>query len=125
MKQHHYQITVQETPASQVGHPINDAPIRFEAASHDDLHDIVARAKALGAFDDEDATAFAIGLKLFGGVMLEHRGHPLFAEFAPHFGQFMRSLKGKSRGDGSGTEGRPEGHPGGFGSRGGRFGGRP
>jgi len=27
--------------------------------------------------------------------MLEHRNHPLFAEFAQHFGQFMRSLKGR------------------------------
>ncbi|MDP5893513.1 DUF3861 domain-containing protein [Pseudomonas aeruginosa] len=123
MKQHHYQITVQEVPAAESGPAVNDAPIRFEAASHDDLHDIVARAKALGTFDDEAATAFAIGLKLFGGVMLEHRDHPLLAEFAPHFGQFMRSLKGKGRGDGSGAEGRPEGR-GGFGGRGGRFGGR-
>jgi len=102
MKQHRYQITVQEAPISEDGAAIvNYAPIRFEAASHDDLHEIVARAKALGAFDDEAATAFAVGLKLFGGVMLENRDHPLFADFVPHFAQFMRSVKSKSRGDGS------------------------
>lgn len=100
MKQHRYQVTVAEIPAAPDQAAVNDQPIHFEVDSHDDLHEIVARAKALGAFDDEAATAFAVGLKLFGGVMLAYREQPLFAEFAPHFGQFMRSLKGKSKGDG-------------------------
>jgi hypothetical protein len=39
------------------------------------------------------ATALAVGLKLFSEVMLENRGHPLFAEFAPHFRDFMKTLK--------------------------------
>ncbi|UPT36787.1 DUF3861 domain-containing protein [Pseudomonas amygdali] len=112
MKLHRYQVTVQEVPGPQGGQPADAQAIRFEVGSHDDLHDIVGRAKALGAFDDEAATAFAVGLKLFGGVMLEHRDHPLFAEFAPHFGQFMRSLKGKNKGDGSRPESRPEGFAG-------------
>ncbi|MGL4410083.1 MAG: DUF3861 family protein [Zoogloea sp.] len=41
----------------------------------------------------ESATAFAVGLKLFGEVMLENRQHPLFADFLPQFGQFMKQLK--------------------------------
>lgn len=46
-----------------------------------------------GDFDPDTATALAIGLKLFGEVMLENRGHPLFAELAPHFRDFMKRLK--------------------------------
>ena len=37
--------------------------------------------------------SFAVGLKLFSEVMLEHRDHPLFQEFLPQFGQFMKNLK--------------------------------
>ena len=38
--------------------------------------------RGLGDFDPDTATALAIGLKLFGEVMLENRGHPLFEAFA-------------------------------------------
>ena len=46
-----------------------------------------------GDFDPDTAAALAIGLKLFGEVMLTHKEHPLFAELAPHFGAFMKRLK--------------------------------
>lgn len=101
MKQHRYRVTVQEITDSQGNPASNNQILQFEANSHDDLHDIVGRARQLGAFDNETASAFAIGLKLFGEVMLKHRDNPLFAGFVPHFGQFMRTLKGKkgSRGE--------------------------
>lgn len=96
MSQHHYEITVQETVGPK-GTPATHAePIRFEVDSHDDLHEIVWRIQSLGKLEGEAAVAFAIGLKLFGNVMLTHRTDPLFAEFAPHFGQFMRTLKGQA-----------------------------
>lgn len=95
MKQHRYRVTVQEITNTEGQPPANDQLLQFEASSHDDLHDIVGRARQLDIFNEESATTFAIGLKLFGGILLEHRDSPLFAEFAPHFGQFMRSLKGK------------------------------
>jgi hypothetical protein len=93
MKQHRYHISVKEIADTPGQTPGKAQPIEFAAASHDDLHEIVARTRELGIFDDESATAFAIGLKLFGNVMLTHRDHPLFAEFAPRFGEFMRTLK--------------------------------
>ena len=43
--------------------------------------------------DDEAAKSFAVGLKLFSEVMLEHKNLPLFKDFMPHFGQFMKALK--------------------------------
>jgi hypothetical protein len=34
-----------------------------------------------------------VGLKLFGETLLENKDLPLFKDFMPHFGQFMKTLK--------------------------------
>jgi hypothetical protein len=44
-------------------------------------------------FAPEDAAAFAIGLKLFREVMLQHRGSEVFKELDPHMSAFMKALK--------------------------------
>lgn len=99
MKQHCYRITVEHL-ADAKGEPSAYAePLQFEAGSHDDLFVIVERIRARGEFDADTAAALAIGLKLFGGVMMAHRDHPLFAELAPHFGAFMKRLKQGAAGD--------------------------
>ena len=67
--------------------------LQFEFLSHDDLLEIVARVQQKQIFSEEQAKTFCLGIKLFSGVMLEHRNHPLFAEFSPHFGEFMKKLK--------------------------------
>ncbi|WP_257168904.1 DUF3861 domain-containing protein [Bradyrhizobium sp. SRS-191] len=65
----------------------------FTFTSHDDLNEIIARIQRRGLFDDNESKVFVTGLKLLGGVLLKHRGEPLFAEFGPAFGQFMKTLK--------------------------------
>ncbi|NPU66759.1 DUF3861 domain-containing protein [Bradyrhizobium sp. 83012] len=65
----------------------------FTFTSHDDLNEIVARVQRRGLFDHNESKAFVTGLKLLGGVMLNHRGEPLFAEFGPAFKEFMTKLK--------------------------------
>lgn len=67
--------------------------LQFEFESHDDLMEIVAKNQQKGIFSDEEAKAFSLGIKLFSGVMLANRTNPLFADFAPHFGEFMKKLK--------------------------------
>lgn len=82
-----YRITVE---------PLADgsrAPLTFEAESHDDLLALVERARARGDVPAESVPAFIVGLKLFAGVMLSMKGHPLFAGLAPHFRTFMGQLK--------------------------------
>ncbi|WP_349606932.1 MULTISPECIES: DUF3861 family protein [Cupriavidus] len=54
---------------------------------------IVEEIRARGGFETQTATSFAVCLKLFGEVILKHRGHPLFTEFAPHFQKFMQKIK--------------------------------
>jgi len=93
MKQHRYRITVEHLSDVR-GEPSTYAePLRFEAGNHDDVFAVVERVRARGDLPPDSATAFAVGLKLFGEVMLENRGHPLFADFAPQFGEFMKTLK--------------------------------
>ena len=94
MKQNHYRITVQPIPGpGEV--PVAGEPLVFETANHDDILAIVERFRARGDFKDDQATALAVGLKLFGEVMLKNRSNPLFEELAPAFGEFMKRVKGK------------------------------
>lgn len=46
------------------------------------------------ALDEPTATAFAVGLKLFGKVMLERPHQPLFEEMRPQFPVFVKRSKG-------------------------------
>ncbi len=68
--------------------------MEFEFENHDDIFAILEKMKQ--RFPDEDeAKRFAIGIKLFGSVMMQHRGSELFAELEPAFKSFMMKLKGK------------------------------
>ena len=94
MKQHTYKITLTHE-LDQHDHPVSpEQTLTFQAKNHDDILSVVARMKQSGHFDDEQtATQFAVGLKLFSEVMLENRNHPLFQDFSEHFGVFMKQLK--------------------------------
>lgn len=92
MKQHQYRVTLDYLSGSN-GEPAEQAPLIFEVGNHDNIFDIVTRMRQRGDFSQDSATAFGVGLKLFSEVMLENKDHPLFAEFKPHFMQFMKALK--------------------------------
>lgn len=92
MSLHQYHITVSEN------NPTENETIEFDLDSHDDLHEIIERAIQLNAFDQVQTKAFAIGIKLLGSVLLQNKNHPLLAEFTLHFGELMRTIKGKSKG---------------------------
>lgn len=67
--------------------------LEFEFPCHEDLLELAERVKAKQLFPDEESVTFVVGLKLFSSVLLKHRNEPLFAEFAPHFGAWMKKLK--------------------------------
>lgn len=92
MKRHRYRITVEHLAAPE-GTPSRHAPLRFEVVNHDDIVSVVHKLWDRGDLPEDAATAFGVGLKLFGEVMLENRDHPLFAAFKPHFASFMKELK--------------------------------
>ncbi len=96
MKGHRYRITLTHlaTPKGDEGtHP----PLSFETVNHDDLFRIIQAMRERGEFDPDTAASFALGLKLFGEVLLHERENPLTAEIRPHFGQFMKKLKARGK----------------------------
>lgn len=93
MKQHRYRVTVEHLALPDGSLPEPSRSLSFETGNHDDILAIVARMSQRGDLPQDDAMALAVGLKLFSEVMLQHRGHPLFADFAPHFKAFMQQLK--------------------------------
>jgi len=98
MKQHHYRVTVEHLALPDGSTPTPPSELRFEVGNHDDILAIVGRMRGRGDLPEADATALAVGLKLFSEVMLKHRGLPLFAQFGPHFKSFMQQLKQGRRG---------------------------
>jgi len=74
--------------------PLQD-PLVLEFENHDEIFKIINIMRAKNLFETENQSVeFAIGLKLFSEVMLKNRKHPLFEDFFPAFGDFMKKLKG-------------------------------
>jgi len=71
------------------------AALSFEVSNHDDIFAIVDRVRTGTAFDENDAIALAVGLKLFTGVMLTARHDPLFADIQPAMRTFVGNLKSR------------------------------
>jgi len=87
---HRYQVTL--TPLNGAEDAL-DAPLRFEVENHDNILAIVKRLEQRPDFTEDEAKAFGVGLKLFSEVMLKNKQKPLFANFMPHFIDFMKELK--------------------------------
>ena len=92
MKGHLYRITLEQLEDNK-GNPINKTPLQFNVKNHDDLYAIIEKVRAKNLFDENDVAAFAIGLKLFREVMLNHRGSEVFKDLDPHFSEFMKAFK--------------------------------
>jgi hypothetical protein len=92
MKGHLYRITLEHLEDAK-GNPVEKTPLQFEVKNHDDLYSIVEKVKAKGLFEENEAAAFAIGLKLFREVMLHNRDSAVFKELDPHFSEFMKAFK--------------------------------
>jgi len=72
--------------------PARELGIEFD--NHDEIFGIIERIKEKNIFENpEEATQFAIGLKLFSEVKLKNRKHPLFEELNEVFPVFMKKLK--------------------------------
>ncbi|MDR0378908.1 MAG: DUF3861 domain-containing protein [Candidatus Accumulibacter sp.] len=89
-----YRVTVEHL-ASRNESPtqFSEPSLCFEAASHDEIFTLTQRIRQRGDFDEAGAAALVVGLKLLGEVVLRNRERPMFGEFLPHFGQFIRHLK--------------------------------
>jgi hypothetical protein len=96
MKGHRYRITIEHLATPKGDAPLQP-PLRFEAVNHDEILGIVARIRASAQYDEDEAAALGIGLKLFSEVMLKRRDDPLFAEIRPAMRAFIGGLKERNR----------------------------
>jgi hypothetical protein len=72
--------------------PAKELGIQFD--NHDEIFNIIERIKDKNIFEDSnEATQFALGLKLFSEIKLKHRKNPLFEELNEVFPVFMKKLK--------------------------------
>lgn len=72
--------------------PAKELGIEFD--NHDEIFGIIERIKEKNIFEnDNEATQFALGLKLFSEIKLKHRKNPLFEELNEVFPLFMKKLK--------------------------------
>jgi hypothetical protein len=90
---HKYKITLEHI-ATAKGEASTYEPLQLAFDNHDDIFSVIERIQAKNLFNDKNqATEFAIGLKMFSEEMLKNRKHPLFEELAPAFSEFMKKLK--------------------------------
>ncbi len=92
MKGHLFKYTIEHLEDPK-GNTLSLSPLVFETKNHDDIFKIVEIMKGKMELDEVDATAFAVGLKLFGEVMLKNKDNELFKQFKPHFSDFMKEIK--------------------------------
>lgn len=72
--------------------PAKELGIQFD--NHDEIFGIIDKIKDKNIFEDpNEATQFALGLKLFTEVKLKNRKNPLFEELNEVFPIFMKKLK--------------------------------
>ena len=93
MKQHAYEVTLKHIADAQGNPSTYTDTLSFNSYNHDDIFKVLQVIQNSQMLDDEAAKSFTVGLKLFSEVMLEHKNLPLFKDFMPHFGQFMKALK--------------------------------
>lgn len=91
---HQYKLTLEYVKDAK-GEAVSEPPIEFLFENHDNIFSIIEKQKDKNLFGNkQQATEFAIGLKLFSEVMLKNRKDPLFEELGPAFGIFIKKLKG-------------------------------
>ena len=91
-KGHLYRITVEYLKDIK-DEPVEKEPLVFETTNHDEIFQIVERIRKRGLFEEGEAEAFAVGLKLFSEVMLNNKDKDLFKPLRSAFGEFMQGLK--------------------------------
>ncbi|MBU3846458.1 MAG: DUF3861 domain-containing protein [Candidatus Acinetobacter avistercoris] len=93
MKQHEYKISVEHIADAKGNPSTYTEALEFTAYNHDDLFKVLAHLQKTELVDEESTKALAIGLKLFGEVLLLNKDVTIFKEFLPQFIQFIQTLK--------------------------------
>ncbi len=92
MSAHNYRVTLEYLGGKHANSDLH-APVQFEVGNHDDLFNIIHRVQTAQLTDADTAAALALGMKLFGEVMLKHRKDPLFEKLQPAYREFIGAFK--------------------------------
>ncbi|MFF9550774.1 DUF3861 domain-containing protein [Methylobacterium fujisawaense] len=92
---HTYRVTVEHVASAWIGEPPNPVPLVFDARNHDDILQIVERARRVTSLGSDEAAAMAVGLKLLSEVALAHRSEDLFSDLSGALGAFIGKLKAR------------------------------
>ena len=85
-----YRITIEEV---NVEEGREARTLSFEVQDREDMFNIVEKIKQGSGLEPAEATRVGVALRLLGPVMMKDRKHPLFADFMPHFKNFMQNMK--------------------------------
>lgn len=96
---HRFRVTV-EALDTNGEHP---EPLHFEVENHDDIIAIARRMNGRFDLDADTSQSFAIGLKLFGEVVLKNRTREPFSQIRPAMAEFMKAVKRPANVEPSGT----------------------
>lgn len=92
-KSNKYRIRLEQVSLMKEDAKLSD-PIIVEFDNHDDIFKIIEIMREKNLFEEKNhSIEFAIGIKMFGEVVLKNKNNPLFEEFFPAFGDFMKKLK--------------------------------
>lgn len=89
-KRHYYVNVVEANDDCKMAEVMN-----FNFGGHHDLAAMAERAKELGLAKDKHAKEFVLAMRFMHHVIKKNADNPLFAEFAPQFEAFKRSVKEK------------------------------
>lgn len=92
MSAHNYRVTLEYLGGKHAQSDLH-TPVQFEVGNHDDLFQIIQRVQSAQLTDADTAAALALGMKLFGEVMLKHRKDPLFEKLQPAYREFIGAFK--------------------------------
>ncbi|WP_260704375.1 DUF3861 domain-containing protein [Edaphobacter flagellatus] len=92
MSRYRYRITVEKL-ADAKGEAVRGQSLTFYAVNHDDILEIVEKLESRLPFDAGTAASLGVGLKLFSGVTLTYRNHPIFTDIHPALSEFIQQLK--------------------------------
>lgn len=94
-RMYRYRVTLERVleEGKKLPSGLPDDRAEFEADNHDDLFRIIELLRSRKIWDEQEATALAVGLKLFGEVMIHHRKDPLFEPLMLPYREFVGRLK--------------------------------
>ena len=88
-----YYVNMIEASINEEGKNKMAEVLNYNFGGHHDIAAMVERAKSLGFAKDKHAKEFVLAMRFMHHVIKKNADNALFAEFAPQFEAFKKSVK--------------------------------